>query len=350
MKRSVLVLLFLILSVLGFSKIVNWVVARVGSYSITSYDIKQMTSFKKGSGDQTATDKDSLEELLLSYSIMTLARQNPNYQSQDREVDNYITSVTNITNREDVQAQLRLKLYRDYPEQYKLQIERNQVLRALLFYDNELKEQVNTESPMDELKKYYDKNKNRYAEPPQVDLVVLGIEQPNNLSLEALVKMEENIDQIGDYLKKTNDPNKIYSRVPGIKFASYSGRTDIKSVRDLLYAGMPEMILNIALSPSINTGSKTININKGTVVVINQPILLKETKRYTYLIIKLIDLKPGGLQPFEKVINEVKIHYKDERTVEMVQDYVSKKIQSGELNLNLIDNNYQGVYDGFIRR
>ncbi len=351
MKKIVFIVSILAVAGLGFAKMVNWIVARVDSYAITSYDVKQMVEFKKVGGEQQATEKDALEDLFLSYSVLSLAKQNPSMQGQEREVDHIITSITNITNAEDAAAQFRLKLYQDYPEQFKLQIERNQMLRALMFYEPDLKEKANEDANPEALKAYYEKNKTKFTSAPELDLLVFAVEQPNNMSLDELVVLEDNIAKVGEYLKKTDDPQKVFSKFPSVKFTSYSGRTETKSIFDIIKAGMPEAVVSIALRPSLNLGgNNVIKINKGSVVSLPVAVPIPETKKLTYLIIKVIDRKEGGIQTYDKVKTEVEYRYKEERTIDLVRDFVVSKIKKGEIVLDMIDKNYQGVYDAFTRR
>ena len=130
-KKLLLIAMALLITSVGFAKIVNYVIARVGTYTITSYDLKKSVEFEKVGGNQQANEASALKDLFFGYSVLSLAKQNEKIQINHNEVDSMIQSITNITNSKDPSAKFRLKLYRDYPEQFKLQLESHRVIVEL---------------------------------------------------------------------------------------------------------------------------------------------------------------------------------------------------------------------------
>ena len=351
MKKNVFLMLMLVFFVsAGFAKIVNYVIARVGTYTITSYDLKKAVEFQKVSGNQLANDSGALKELMFSYSVLSLAKQNKKIQINHNEVDTMIRSITNITNSKDPGAKFRLKLYRDYPDQYKLQLEKSQAVRALAFYDPDLKAQISSEPTEAELLAYYKKNKKMFVSTPELNLIVLAVEEPRAASLDQLVTLEKSIPKIGNYLKRTGSFEKTKRKFGKIHFTSYSGLTGLHSVYELIQAGIPEAVVSIALRPSIQMGQKTITIRKGSVVAIPAPVPIRETGKRTYLVIKVLNRKMSGIKPYAEAKEQVKYRYKEARAVDLVKKYVAKQINEGNLEFTLIDNKYKGVRDAFIGR
>ena len=113
----------------------------------------------------------------------------------DAEVENYISSLTNMKNQNDVQAGGSMKLLSEYPDQFKLEIKKNQVVQALLFYDQDLKTNSNIKVSEQDISNYYYKNLASFIEPPSEDIIVVAVTKNPSMSLEAQGVLEGNFQE-----------------------------------------------------------------------------------------------------------------------------------------------------------
>lgn len=328
-----------------FAKMVNWIVAGVGFYSVTDFDIRRMLEFQKASGDAEATEKSAFRNLLISYGLLTLAAQDQIIDVNNAEIEEYIASITNITNAADPSMQFRLKLYQQFPELFKLQVQREQVARALIFYNEELKSQASAEVPLSAISNFYKENKEQLLEPPMLDIIVFACTAPQNSTLDDLANFEAALKKIAERLAWSDDADYILDKYRWMKFTSYSGRTGLKPAYDLLQAGYPEEVLNIPFMDRIPmpTGGDII-VKVGKVITFPQPIPLRATGKPTYLIIKIIAKEDMGPMPFAEAAPMIEMRLRQEMMDNVVENYVLGRLVSGSLFLQFMDSNRQSLY------
>ncbi len=349
MIRCTLILL-LGLSALSYGKAVYSIAASIGNYAITSYDIKLMSDFDKENTGKLNNDTNfAFKELISIYSLFYLSDNNKKIILQPQELENIINSVTNITNSKDPGVEIRRKLFQDFPDQYRAQIKKQQIVRAMMYYDQEVKEKVNADIPENDSREYYTKNSNAMIDPAMIDIIVIAAVQPTNLSLNNLEKFENTFTEISTLLKSTNDIDSILLKYKNVKFESYSGRTGLKSVYDLYYMGYPEEVIGISTMEKIQLNTlSSITMTNG-VVFGPQVVPLKKNGKNTILIIKLIDRQPPKTISFEKARPLIENKLKDDRIQEIFHKLIIEKITKGEIPVKIQDNNYKGAYDEFIR-
>jgi len=346
------IVLFLGLS-LTYGIVVNSIVATVGQYAITKQDVERMRDFIKESNPQSKTNdlNSALKELLLSYSIITYVENNSNkIIYRQREMDNYLNTLTNNPN--DSSSKSRLKLYNDYPEEFLLQIKKMQMIRSILFYDEFLKEKVESQVDTNEMLEYYKKNKQYFLEPPKVDIIFISTPQPNNFTLDQMEELEKNLTSIANYLKKSDDVTNVMNKYQKIiPFSPLSGRTGLRQAYELYNEGYPEEILMLSLStePLPAGKDRTIRIKNG-VVVGPELIKFRSNGQMNYVIFKLISRQLKQQMPFEKSIPFIENLLKEKRTSEVIQQALVEKINRGEITINIVDKSYIGAYDEFLRR
>ncbi len=350
MKKFCFILLLLI-AVSCYGKTVFSMAASIGKYAITSYDIDRMNDFLLASSGRTNDDTNAaFKELLLSYGLIYLADKDEKIMIQQQEIDNYINSITNVTNSDDPTAVYRQKIFNDYPDQFKLQIQRSQVVRALIFYYPDIKAKANEEVTEKEMRDFYEKNTNSLILPPMVDLIVVSAQQPFNLSLDELGNFEKALSNITETLKKSDDIDSLLSRYKNINFESYSGRTGLKQPYDLLRSGYPEEVLNIAFMEKIQINPKNIIIMKNGTVFGPQLVPFRKSAKNFFLIIKLIERDLPQVASFEKVRPLIEGKLKEDKAANFFHQYVTDKMKKGDIPVNIVNTNYQGAYDEFIRR
>lgn len=350
MKKWITIALVFV-SVLGFAELVNWVVAKVGSYTITYYDLKRMESFLKLSGDPNSDEKAAFKELLFTYSLFAMAEKDAKLRIQSQELDKYIAMLTNVTNAQDIAGQYRNKLYKEYPQEFVLQLKKNQMIRGLVFYDEGLKAQASKEPTENEKRAYYEENKKMFMKPPLLDIIVFAAMPPTSLTLDQLEAFEKNFAGIAERLRESDDVDAIFRDYNYINFEPYSGRTGYKSAYDLLKTGMyPEEVLGIPFQDSIPLPTGTITVKEGKVIHFPQPIPLRSKKKSVYLVIKVLKRDALTAIPYEDVKNDLGLRLKDMKIMQAIQDYVVKKAKKGDIRLNLLDNNYSGDFNAFVGR
>lgn len=332
-------------------EIVNWIVARVGDYSITEYDINRMLEFETMTGNYEATKESVLEGLMVDYALLTMAEDSDLYAISDDDIDLFLGSITNITNTNDFTAQYRLTLFQNYPDQYCIQIEVEQIMSALLFYEDDLKEQASEDIPEEDIKLFYDENQTLFADAPTLDIIVFAAEQPDYDTLSALEAFETAWANIAIKLETSDDADALMKKYNWIDFTDYTGRTGDRYAYELLDEGYPEEILNIPFMDSIPTSyGDEIEVNIGDVINFPYPVPLSESGEMTYLIIKVIDRELNGVMDYDEAKPYIESKLEQEQIDEVIANYVVELIEDDEIEIEIIDEDRIGVYDELVRR
>jgi len=352
MQYFVILLILLIKSTLIYPEIVNWVIAKVGNYPITYYDLNQMNEFVNfGSGlNKNADLNQSFEDLILTYCVLTIPDFINKIKINETEIDNYINSMTNISNSNDPTFEYKLTIFNKYPEQFKLQLKKNQIIRNLIFYDENLKSKINKEITPLEITNFYEKNKKNF-EVPMISLLILAVEQNKNLSFDEMLNFEKVLNEIKEIVKKTNDINFIIDKYKDkIKFEDFSQITEFKSVYELLDKGIPDEILNLSLMEKIRLPDGSFFEIKKDAVFGPQIIPIKKMKKNVYIIIKFLENPKKTPLPLEKILDKIDYAIKEERINNEIKKYVLENIKKGKITINIIDKKYEEVYNDFLRR
>jgi hypothetical protein len=349
MKKFALIIFLAFGLVPIYAAVINSISANVGNYAITGYDIQKEKEFQAIGGAGKGDVNSAFKELVISYGLIYLADKSDKLKIREQEVDSYIVSFTNFTNANDPAAQFRTKLIGEYSQEYRLRMKKEQVIRMLLFYDQDFKAKVNQEIPEKEKRAFYQKNRQSLVDTPKVDLIVVGVVQPKNMSLDELSSFEGTLASIADQLKGSDDINSILKK-KSLNVEPYSGRSGFKDVYELMRAGYPEEAMGIALKDSIPSSKGNITIKKGSAFFYPQPIPLRASGKPTYLIIKVIDRKNAVPMTFEKANYLIENRLKEEKIMAEVENYVAAKINKGELTVNIVDKNYEGALNELIRR
>jgi hypothetical protein len=326
----------------------NSVAANVGKFPITSYDIKKMAELMQTSGSyKTYNTGNAFRELLVINALQYVKSQNEQIKVREKDYLNYLESLTN-TKGGDTKG---LELYQNYSDYIKMQYEKNQIIRSMISVDQNINKRVNDEVPEKEIKDYYNKNRATMVEPPSVDVIAFVVPQPANLDLDALETFEKSLNVISDALKKSDDAEVILKKYKDFKFESYSGRSTMKNIYDLLRAGYPQEVIGVALSTNVLKSSKgEIFIRKGTVLG-PEPIQFRDFPGKTYyLIFKLMDRQMSKVLTLEKASPLIERKLKEDRVGKIIETYLAEQMVKNEIPVTIIDNNYGGVYDEFIRR
>lgn len=348
MKKILLALAVLTGAVTAvFGVQVNNVVASVGKYAITGYDIKKMNDFLQiNSGIKKSDINAAFAELIFSYSLIYLSDNEDQIVVRDQEWKNYIDSVTNQQSSGSAQ-----QFYKEYIDQIQLQFKKNQIIRSILSYDQDLKMRISEEIPEKEMRSYYNKNRKSLIEPPYMDAIVLGILQPKTGSLDELEKFDKNLLAVAEALKKTDDAGAVISKYRmQFAFETFSGRTGMKSIYDLMKSGYPTEALGIGLSQNPIQGPKgMVNMKKGTVYG-PMPMVLQSTGKATYLIVKLINRQFEKSMNFETAKPYIERKLREDKANNVFKQYVIGKIINNDITVNMLDKKYEGAYNEFVRR
>lgn len=351
--KALWVLLFLLIMTAGYSAVVNSIVASVGNYAITTYDIEKMNEFLIiGSGGTKSQDpKAGLKELLYTYALYYLADKETKMTLSKGEIDSAIASITNNTNTSDPGAAYRIKLFQEYPDQYRMKMKKSQIMRALAYYNRELKDKLGREVSEKEARDFYQKNQSNFMEPPSVDMVVVLAPQPKDLSLDELDNYEKNLNLIADTLKKTdNVTNLIDKYKKGLSLDPVSGRTGMLPAFELIKNGIPEEIVFLSLTTNSIRSSKGMILIKNGAVVGPELYQFRKSPKPQYFIFKLIQRKTTSITPFEKVRQMVEFQIKDNKSEEIINQFIQDKVLKNEIKITIIDKNYEGAYNELFRR
>ena len=327
----------------GFGALVNNIVASVGNYAITVYDIKKMNEFLQITSGMKSDQNNAFRELLYDYGLIFLSDNEDQILVRDQELRNYVDSVTN--------QQTGNQFYREYLEQVKMQYKKNQIIRSILSYDQAMKIKISEEIPEAKMRLFYNKNRSSLIEPPSLDVIVLGVLQPKTGSLDELDRFDRNLAAVAEALKKTDDVNAVMSKFRmQFAFESFSGRTGMKNVYELVKAGFPQEALGIGLSKNDIQGPKgMVRIGKG-VVYGPMPMVLQSTGKPTYLIVKVINRQFERSMNFETAKPYIERKIRDDMANEAFKQYIIDKIASGDITVNILDKNFEGAYNEFVRR
>lgn len=349
MYKFILTLALLIGTVCaGFGAVVNNVVASVGKYAITAYDIRKMNDFLQiTTGIKKSDINAAFTELLFSYSLIYLSDNEEQIVVRDQETKNYVDSLTN----QQAGAGPNLQYYKDYLEQFKMQYRKNQIIRSILSYDQALKMKISEEIPESQIRSFFNKNRKSLIEPASLDAIVLGVLQPKTGSLDELEKFDKNLMAVAEALKKTDDVNAVMTRFrPQFAFENYSGRTGMKNIFALMRAGYPNEMLGIGLSQNPIPGPKGNVVMKKGSVYGPMPMVLQGNGKATYLIVKLINRQLERSMSYETAKPMIEQKIREDKVGDIFKKYVIEKINSGDITVNMLDKNFEGAYNEFVRR
>ncbi len=346
--RYIWIIIFMGLTLTCRAVIVDSIVANVGKYSISKYDLQRMGEFLQIS----KSTNNAFIELLSSYALFTAVETDPEIIYRNNEVDNFITSLTNSTNSNDPSFKMRQQLFHDYPGEYTIEIKRNTMTRSLGFYKTNFKAMSDQPIPDNELKDFYAKNKKYFTDPPKLDMIVVSLPQPPEADLDTLAKIENILTAITNSLYRTDDINPVLDKYRKIiNFEPYSGRTGLKDVYEIFRSGCPEELINIALMKSIpQRSSPPIIVKNGTIIGYEKYIFKNSPNKVHYFIVKLISRKMEQQSTFEEAKPSIINLLKDEKLLSLIQKYVTDKIIRGEIPVDIVDKSYEGVYDEYLRR
>jgi hypothetical protein len=348
MKKFLLpILTVLIFAAQGHGVVLNSVVASVGKYAITTYDIKKMNEFiQMNSGIKKSDLNAAFSELVFSYSLVYLSDNDEQIVVREQELKNYVDSITNQQGGGSAP-----EFYRDNIDLIKLQYRKNQIIRSILSYDQDMKVKMNEEIPEAEMKAFYYKNQKALVEPPNLDVIVFGVVQPKTGGLDELDRFEKSLGAVADALRKSDDAAAIMGKFRSqFNFEGFSGRTGSKNIYDLVRAGYPNEVLGIGLaSEPIRGPQGLVTMKKGTVFG-PITIVLQGSGKATYLIVKLMNRQMERKMTFEAARPLIDRKLREDRVNNMFKQYVIDKINSGDITVNMLDKNYEGAYNEFVRR
>jgi|GEM_PF-2172174 hypothetical protein len=349
MKYVWILILMFSAAIGGHAAVVNSIVANIGQYSISRIDIQRMDEFLKVS---RTTNNDALTELILVYSIFSSIENDDQITFKEAEVDNTIKALTNTNGNPDPMAKSRLQLFLSFPDEYKLEIKKNQVIRTLTYYKPELKTIVDEIIPDSELKTYYLNNKKYFVNPPQLDMYVLAVPQPPDASLDKLDEIERALCAVTNALRKTDDATPVVEKYKTLLNPEpYSGRTGYRPIVEIFNSGCPEELINFALIPSIPLRSGPPLIVKNGTVIGYEKFMFKSSPRVVhYFIIKVLNKKLQEPMTFEESKSAIVNILKEEKIKSSLQKFIINKINRSEISVNIIDKSYEGVYNEFLRR
>lgn len=357
--RSILVILIIAAALVTSSaRLVNWVVATVGSYAITDYDIRQMNQFLQVIGIQRTNDMNAaFRALVYQYGLLSMADSDERMKSGEKEIAQYIDSITNAprdTNAGDSSSSdMKRRVYNDFPEFYRMYIRKDLIARDLFYINPDLKARVPAVINEKETRAYFDSNRNRFVEPPYGDLIIIAVNRPDNLGpFDYLDKYETPLSNMAAALKRSDDVTNlmnIYSR--NFKFEPYSGRTGLKPLIDILSNGTPEEALGITFGQDSVQVSATerIRMTNGSVFG-PYPIPIRKTGKKVYIIIKIMEKRVQKPIPFEQVKDNIEDMLKAEKSSEVMEKFVKEKFQKRDIVVTILDRNFEGVYNDFLRR
>jgi len=352
MKKFIILMIILFAGVNGYAKLWNWVVANIGTYAITDYDVKKMNSFLMASGEIKTNDLDqAFKNILVIYSLQSIIDNDAKVKMTDKEIDDYIKALTNITNNEDPAAEYRLKLYQEFPDQYKLAIKKDQLVRTISYYNEELKTNSGLKVSENEIKNFYESNKPRFMDLPYLDFIVFAFERPKNLGLDELEGFETALSNMSELLKRSDDAVQIMAKYKNqVKFESYSGRSGLKPFNELITNNYPEEVLSISAMEKLTLPPKTVIIMTNGTVFGPQLVPIRKANKTVYIVLKIIEKKAAQPVSYDKVKEMIERKLRGDKLDGAIESFVKGKIIKREVTISVLDKSYEGVYNEFLRR
>ena len=357
MKKFLAVAFMIFFFVSAYANRVNWVIAGVDNYSITAYDLRRMKEFGIESGNPQYSEEEAFKDLMLSYALLSYARQDAAFDISEEDLRKTIVATTNVQNITDPEelavANYRRELYLKYPDEFRLQIRKQHIIRGMLFYNEELKTKAGREVTEAERQAFYNENKEKFVQRPTVDFIVFAAHQPRNITLNQLEEFEKAFQDIANMLGRNNNHEAVFNKYRNrINFLPYSGRTGERSAYNLIQDGYPEEIINICYMDQIPMPQRTITVAPGRVIGFPQPIPIGQARRPTYLVIKLISRAKPEPMKYDEVKGFIDNYIREENMSKAVEEYIINAVNENKVNINLIDDGrkYQGVYNEIIRR
>ena len=351
-SRFLVTLVLTFVCVRAYPTLVNKIVASVGNFPITTYDIEMTEKFlQTTTGNNPSNKVQPLKELLFLYSLEQIVNDNKKIILPKDEIEKMMQNLTNLEDETNDFAFQRAEIAKRFPEEMKMQLKKGQLVRALLFYDTRLKEKANEKIDEREITNFYKKNEKSFIDQPYLDLVIVVCEQPKTSSLEELEKFENTLDKIAARLKKSNDISDLLTKYR--KFLNpepYSGRTSLKPVSELFQSGYPEELLAFSLSTNVIQTSRGNLYVKPGFSIGPEKIKFRNSPKNYYFVLKVVDRKIGSTLPLEKVRNIIEAQLKEKKIYDALKDLIIDKINKKELQIVLYDEKYKGEYDEFLRR
>ncbi|OHD54397.1 MAG: hypothetical protein A2Y33_04450 [Spirochaetes bacterium GWF1_51_8] len=357
MKKLTITLLLLTAFVVSYSAEgtpINWVIMSIGNLPLTLFDVERYYEFEKISGDPNSTMESVFDDLIFIYGLKGLAAKNPDIKIQSDPA--LVLSMINGVSNSEAQ-QMRLKLYNDYPEQFIMLMEKEQIIDNLFFFEEALKTNVNIEITEAQRKEYYDKNKEKFVSPAKLDFMVFAAYPPDD-SLAQLTKFENNMKAIAAALGKTDDPQVILNKYKFMNFTSYSGRSELKYAYELVKDGKyPMEVLGVAFEEKIQiSATETIKIKEGKAFYIPQPIKMKNAKKPVYIVMKVIKREKDKPMTYDEVKalkdangqSQLDLVLKTQMRLDLIKKHIAKKMKNGQILVTLFDQNYLKLYNNFI--
>ena len=347
--KQLFFLIFMLAAIQGQATVVNFIVANVGQYSISKIDVQRMTEFLEVS---RSSNSDAFTELITLYSVFCSIEGDDQILFKDKEVDTILKALTNTNNTMDPMAKDRFQIYNEYPDEYRMELKKNQIIRALAYYKPEIKSCIDEKIPESQVKDYYLTNQKMFKTIPQLDMFVVSVPQPADITLEKLTEIENALTEMTNALRKSDDISPLLEKYKNVlNLEPYSGRTGLKPINEIYKAGCPEELINFALMPSIPIRrGPPIIIKNGSIIGYEKFVFKSSPKIIHYFIIKLINRKYDQQIPFEEVKSVIEANLKEERLRAALQKYIVAKINRREIIVTIIDKSYEGEYNEFLRR
>lgn len=365
MKSWIFIFMISLSASFAYAKPYNQVIAQVGQYSITGYDLSQTLLFEQTMGKTNLTKKKVFEDILMTYGIFDLAAQNEKYQVSDADINKTIESLTNANDKESESVvRERQQIYSKFPEALRMQIKKNRIMQTLFFYDEDLKAKVNEAPSEESMKKFYKQNSRLFMKLPKIDIAVFVVKKKESWSFDYLEKVEGAMRKIASLLKKGVSAEKIIKKYSWLHFESYSGRSGLKDLRELNTEKYPqELILlplqktmllpemkNIKGVPTFTGKQVKQKVKPGFVFYIGQPMPLRGKKGLYYVALKVMQRVEPDVLPYKAVKDKIMAELKNQNAVDILKEKIKEEFQKKEIFVSILDPSYQGVYDEFIRR
>ncbi len=346
--KHIWILILMFIALQGRADVVNSIVANVGQYSISKLDIQKMSEFLQIS----KSTNNAMIELIMAYSVFTSIENDDQIVFRDNEVDSIVKTLTNTNNTSDSMAKARQQLYHDYPDEYKLELKKNQIIRSLAYYKPDIKSSVDETISEKDMTNFYLKNKKYFINAPLLDMYIISVPQPADVTLDKLDEIEQALAVLTNALKKSDDVTPLLEKYKNLlKPEPYSGRTGFKPINEIYNAGCPEELINIALMQSIPMRSAPpLIVKNGTIIGYEKYLFKNSPNKIHYFIIKLINRKSETQSSFEDSRAAIENILKEDKLRTAIQKFIINKINHGEITVNIIDKSYEGVYDEFLRR
>lgn len=362
MKKAVLgftaAVLFLTFAAPAGAEVVNWIVAQVGDYAITRYDVDRMEEYLQTVGMVDADEDYALQSLIKAYAFMSYAESDDDDELEvnTEEIELYMDSITNMEGTDEMDEELVAyysEIISTYADEFMLQNTYDQLQTLLVYYDDDLNEASTAAVTDEELYEYYLENTNSMSE-TLFDAIVLAFDEPDVSTISAYSAFEDKLSAIKSRLAWSDDADYIIDTYTSLDFEDYSGRTGETDVYTLYADGYPELILNILFgyygeSFQMPSGD-WVTMKVGKVITFPPVYGITTTGNSMYLIIKFISYDEDAVPEFEDVADTLESYYLEARSDELVEAYLADLIDDGTIDVYILDEDKEGVLDEFLGR